>query len=118
MFAIVPDAGPGFDFLAFFGVIAVVLGAFYGGYSCGTLGLDVTHATKATAYATWAMFNIAGDFTANLASTSQVLFGVGWIVRWICGTYFAACAGFGAFFGAGAVCVVAAVLGGLHHALG
>ena len=62
MFAIVPDAGPGFDFLALFGVVAVVSGAFYGGYCCGPLGLDVAQATRATAYATWAMFNIAGDF--------------------------------------------------------
>ena len=54
----VSDALPGFDFLAFFGVIAVVLGAFYGGYCCGTLGLDVAQATRASAYATWAMFNI------------------------------------------------------------
>ena len=46
----VSDALPGFDFLAFFGVIAVVLGAFYGGYCCWTLGLDVAQATKATAY--------------------------------------------------------------------
>jgi hypothetical protein len=107
----VPDAVPGFDFLAFFGVIAVVLGAFYGGYCCGTIGLDV-------AQATWAMFDISGDFIANRAPTSQVLFGVGWVVRWIFGVYFAACAGFGAIFGAGAVWVVAAVLGGLHHALG
>jgi|GEM_PF-6020033 len=118
MFAIVPDAGPGFDFLTLFGVIAVVLGAFYGGYCCRTLGLDVAQATRATAYATWAIFDIAGDFTAHLAPTSQVLFGVGWVVRWIFGIYFAACAGFGAFFGAGAVWVLAAVLGGLHHALG
>jgi hypothetical protein len=51
MFAIVSDAVPGFDFLAFFGTIAVVLGAFYGGYCCWTLGLDVAQATKATAYA-------------------------------------------------------------------
>src|SRR5580704_13697816 len=58
----VPDAVPGFDFLAFFATIAVVLGAFYGGYICWTLGLDVAQATKATAYGTWAMFNIAGDF--------------------------------------------------------
>ena len=118
MNGIVSDAVPGFEVLAFFGTIAVVLGAFYGGYSCGTLGLDVTHATKATAYATWAMFNIAGDFTAHLASTFQVLFGVGWIVRWICGIYFAACAGFGAFFGAAAVWIVIHVLAGLHHVLG
>jgi hypothetical protein len=76
MFAIVPDAGAGFDFLALFGVVAVVLGAFYGSYCCGTLGLDVAQA-RATAYATWAMFNIAGDFIAHLAPTSQVLFGVG-----------------------------------------
>jgi hypothetical protein len=40
----VSDAVPGFDFLAFFGVIAVVLGAFYGGYCCWTLGLDVAQA--------------------------------------------------------------------------
>jgi hypothetical protein len=112
------DAVPGFDFLAFFGTIAVVLGAFYGGYCCWTLGLDVAQATKATAYATWAIFNIAGNFTANLAPTSQVLFVVGWIVRWIFGIYFAVCAGLGAFFGAGAVWVVTNVLGALHHALG
>jgi hypothetical protein len=46
---------------------------------------------------------IAGDFIAHLAPTSQVLFGVVWVVRCIFGIYFAACAGFGAFFGAGAV---------------
>jgi hypothetical protein len=118
MFAIVSDAVPGFDFLAFFGTIAVVLGAFYGGYCCWTLGLDVAQATKATAYATWAIFNIAGDFTVHLAPTSQVLFVVGWVIRWIVGIYFAACAGFGAFFGAGAAWVLAAVSGGLHHGLG
>jgi hypothetical protein len=54
MYAIVPTAGPGFDFSALFGVIAAVLGAFYGGYCCWTLGLDVAQATKATAYAAWA----------------------------------------------------------------
>jgi hypothetical protein len=99
----VSDAVPGFDILAFFGTIAVVLGAFYGGYICWTLGLDVTQATKATAYATWAVFNIAGDFIANRAPTSQVLFGVGWIVRWIL---------------ASAAWVVTHVFGALHHALG
>ncbi|MDQ6867281.1 MAG: hypothetical protein M3178_02265 [Pseudomonadota bacterium] len=118
MYGIVPDAVPGFDFLAFFGVIALVLGAFYGGYSCGTRGLDVAQATEATAYAMWAIFNIAGDFIANRAPTSQVLFVVGWIVRWIFGIYFAACAGVGAFFGAGAVWAVTNVLGALRHALG
>jgi hypothetical protein len=112
------DDVTGFDFLTFFGTIAVVLGAFYGGYCCWTFGLDIAQATKATAYATWAMFNIAGDFTVNLAPNSQVLFGIGWIIRWIVGIYFAACASVGAFFGAGAVGVVAAVSGGLHHALG
>ena len=118
MFAIVQDAGPGFDFLALFGVIAVVLGAFYGGYCCGTLGLDVAQATRATAYATWAIFNIAGDFTAHLAPTSQVLFGAGWVVSWIFGIYFAVCAGAGAFFGASAAWAVTHVLGALHYALG
>jgi len=118
MFVSVPDAVPGFDLLAFFGTIAVVLGAFHGGYCCWTLGLDVAQATKATAHATWAIFNIAGDFTVHLAPTSQILFVVGWVIRWIVGIYFAACAGFGAFFGAGAAWVLAAVSGGLHHALG
>ena len=118
MNGIVSDAVPGFDFLAFFGTVAVVLGAFYGGYICWTLGLDVAQATKATAYGTWAMFNIAGDFIANRAPTSQVLFGVGWIVRWIFGIYFAACAGVGAVFGAGAAWVVTHVMGALHHAVG
>lgn len=103
MHVIVPDAVPGFDFLAFFATIAVVLGAFYGGYSCWTRGLDIAQATEATAYATWTIFNIAGDFTANLAPTSQVLFVVGWVVRWIFGLYFSCCAGIGALFGAGAV---------------
>jgi hypothetical protein len=114
----VPDAFPGFDFLAFFGTIAVVLGAFYGGYCCWTLGLDVALATKATAYGTWTIFNIAGDFIANRAPTSQVLFGVAWIVRWIFGLYFAACAGVGAFFGAAALWAVTIVLGAFRHALG
>jgi hypothetical protein len=114
----VPDAVPGFDFLAFFGTIAVVLGAFYGGYCCWTLGLDVALATKATAYGTWTIFNIDGDFIANRAPTSQVLFGVAWIVRWIFGLYFAACAGVGAFFGAAALWAVTIVLGAFHHALG
>ncbi len=114
----VPDALPGFDFLAFFGVVAVELGAFYGGYCCWTLGLDVAQATKATAYGAWAIFNIAGDFIANRAPTSQVLFGVGWIVRWSFGIYFAAGAGVGAFFGASAAWAVTQFLGALHHALG
>jgi len=118
MFAIAKNAGPGFDFLALFGVIAVVLGAFYGGYSCWTLGLDVSQATVATAYATWAIFNIGGDFAAHLAPTSEVLFVVGWVVRWIFGLYFSCYAGIGAFFGAGAVWAVTSVLGALRHALG
>jgi hypothetical protein len=114
----ITDAVPGFDFLAFFGTIAVVLGAFYGGNCCWTLGFGVTQATEATAYATWAMFNIAGDVTAHLAPTSQVLFAVGWVIRWIFGIYFSFCAGIGAFFGAGAVWVVQNVLGAFHHAFG
>jgi hypothetical protein len=114
----VSDALPGFDFLAFFGTVAVVLGAFYGGYICWAFGLDVAQATKATAYGTWAIFNIAGDFIVNRAPTSQLLFGVGWIVRWIFGIYFAACASVGAFFGASAAWAVTQVLGALHHALG
>jgi hypothetical protein len=61
---------------------------------------------------------IAGDFIAHLAPTSQVLFGVGWVVRCIFAIYFAACAGFGAFIGAGVVWIVTAVLGGLRHVFG
>jgi len=114
----VADSLPGFDFLAFFGTIAVVLGVFYRGYYCWTLGLGVAQATEATAYATWAIFNIAGDFTVHLAPNSQVLFVVGWVIRWIFGIYFSCCAGIGAFFGAGAAWVVTNVLGALHHALG
>jgi hypothetical protein len=69
----VSDAVPGFDFLAFFGVIAVVLGAFYGGYCCWTLGLDVAQATKATAYGTLVNVQYCRRFysesSTNLAST-------------------------------------------------
>jgi hypothetical protein len=112
------DSVPGFEFLAFFGVIAAVLGAFYGGYCCWTLGLNVTQVIDATAYATWGIFNTAGDFTKNIAPNSQVLFVVGWVVSWIFGIYFACCAGVGAFFGASVVWAVTTVLGALQHALG
>jgi hypothetical protein len=117
MFATVSDSVPGFEFLAFFATLAVVLGAFYGGYCCWTLGLDVAQATETTAYATWAIFNIAGDFTVRLAPNSQVLFVVVWVLRWIFGIYFSCCAGVGALFGAGAVWVAINVFGALHHVL-
>ena len=112
-YVVVPSGGGGK-----FGVpslIAMGIGAVLGALHQFNGG-DPASAAGAAAAIPLVAFNIAGDYVANLAPTSEVVYVVGWIIRWIFGIYFAIPAAIGGFLGAGAVWIVVDVLGGLANA--
>ena len=112
---VVIPPNPDFAFLAVPNGLAIALGAIFGGYYCYGHDFGVAEATGAAFGATLAICNIAGDFIGNLAPSSTAMFVIGWIVRWILGIDLALCAGLGAFWGAGAVWVIADVSGSVAH---